>query len=125
MDIHTYVKVKLLLSPRQSRGFTCFNYALLSGDCQKFAGSRQQASILSNWLGDHLIDLNEISALTQSSNNINMLGGNDLLNPNFLSTMPSDVYRTKAKSQSLEAFPGQLYPAAITLPLDCSTTPVA
>jgi len=26
MDIHTYVKVKLLLSPRQSRGFTCFNY---------------------------------------------------------------------------------------------------
>ena len=27
MDIHTYVKAKLLLSPRQSRGFTCFNYA--------------------------------------------------------------------------------------------------
>jgi len=26
MDIPTYVKVKLLLSPRQSRGFTCFNY---------------------------------------------------------------------------------------------------
>jgi len=26
MDILTYVKVKLLLSPRQSRGFTCFNY---------------------------------------------------------------------------------------------------
>jgi len=25
MDILTYVKVKLLLSPRQSRGFTCFN----------------------------------------------------------------------------------------------------
>jgi hypothetical protein len=29
MDIHTYVKVKLLLSPRQSRGFTCFNYLAL------------------------------------------------------------------------------------------------
>ena len=26
MDILTYVNVKLLLSPRQSRGFTCFNY---------------------------------------------------------------------------------------------------
>ena len=25
MDIHTYVNVKLLLSPRQSRGFTFFN----------------------------------------------------------------------------------------------------
>jgi len=31
MDILTYVKVKLLLSPRQSRGFTCFNYTLIPG----------------------------------------------------------------------------------------------
>ena len=45
MDIHTYVKVKLLLSPRQSRGFTCFNYDVLETPMLKlYIGNKNYSS---------------------------------------------------------------------------------